>query len=54
VNAARYWLDAMHSHQRADEGKPSPAGGFTPPAWMGALAGLLLAALVLWAVSFCG
>jgi hypothetical protein len=48
--AGRFWLDAAQDpRQRCDEGKPSTAAG--PPAWSGALAGLLLAALVLWAVT---
>jgi hypothetical protein len=52
MNAARYWLDAMHSHQRTDGGEAPrrPLVG-QPPAWSGALAGLLLAAIVLWAVT---
>lgn len=47
--AARHWLTALDSHQRADAGKAPLVGG--PPPWAGALVGLLLAAIVLLAVA---
>lgn len=49
--AARHWLTALDSHQRADGGEAPRRPLMGPPPWAGALVGLLLAAIVLLAVA---